>query len=150
MPRRRWGSAARRARGAPLYYRGSLPRHSLRFAEYLFYSGRISWQELIHALVWQRSIRPTFGQLARQLRFLSAEDLAAALTTRRQNERLGAAAERLGLLSQDQVDRILRIQRARHRLIGRYFVENRLLAVAELTRTLRDLHRHNTRWGAAA
>jgi len=137
-------------RDAALFYRGSLPPHSLRLGEYLFYCGRISWQDLIHSLVWQRTIRPTFGQLARQLQYLSTEGLAAVLSRRRHDERTGAAATRLGLLSSEQVDRILRIQRARHRPIGRYFVEKQLLPVTELTRALRDLRRHNERCGTAA
>ena len=36
-------------------YRGrTLPRRKLRLGEYLFYSGKIDWQELIAAITWQR------------------------------------------------------------------------------------------------
>jgi hypothetical protein len=33
---------------------GGLPPRPLRFAEYLYYSGRISWAELAEAIAWQR------------------------------------------------------------------------------------------------
>ena len=43
---------------------GPLPRRRLRLAEFLYYTGRVSWQSLIGAIVWQRSTRPHFGELA--------------------------------------------------------------------------------------
>jgi len=33
---------------------GGLPPRPLRFAEYLYYSGRISWADLAEAIAWQR------------------------------------------------------------------------------------------------
>ena len=131
----------------PLFYRGALPRRRLRLAEYLYFSGRVSWQSLISALVWQRASQPRFGELARELRSISAPDLARILGSRLRQEYTGEAAQRLELLTAAQVERILRLQRARRRLIGRYFVEKERMSSAVLTSILFELYKHNARWG---
>ena len=135
----------RPARGREIYYRGPLPRRRLRLAEFLYYSGYISWQSLVSALVWQRRGRPKFGEIARQLRMLSPSDMTRVLSSRGKHEQTGAAASRLRLLSVEEVRRILRIQRGRQRPIGRYFVEKERMSDKELSRLLRDLFQHNAR-----
>ena len=132
-------------RGREIYYHGPLPRRRLRLAEFLYYSGFISWQCLISALVWQRSGRPKFGEIARQLRIVNATDMSRVLRSRGAHEQTGAAASRLRLLTIEDVGRILRIQRARQRPIGRYFVEKERMSDEELSRLLHELFRHNAR-----
>jgi hypothetical protein len=136
-------------RGGALFYRGPLPRRRMRLAEYLYYSGRVSWQSLISALVWQRASQPRFGELARELRNISTQDLVKILGSRLRHEHTGETAQRLQLLSAGQVEQILRMQRARRRLIGRYFVEKEDMSKALLTSLLHELYRHNARWGRA-
>ena len=131
---------------APLFYRGALPRRSLRLAEYLYYSGRVSWQSMIKAIVWQRSVQPKFGEIARELSRISAEDLWKILGSKLRHEQTGQAAQRLRILSAAEVERILRLQRLRHRRIGAYFVEEERMSGASLTQLLRELSRHNARW----
>jgi hypothetical protein len=153
---RHWAGAEHRAsaerqgqerrRGA-LFYRGPVPHRRLRLAEYLYYSGRVSWQSLVSALVWQRASQPRFGELARDLRSISSQDLVKILSSRLRHEHTGETALRLQLLSAAQVDRILRLQRARRRLIGRYFVEKESMSAASLYSLLYELHRHNAHWG---
>jgi len=133
----------------PLFYRGPVPRRRLRLAEFLYYTGRVSWQSLISALVWQRSSQPRFGELARELRNISAVDLSRILGSRLRREYTGETALRLELLTAAQVERILRLQRARRRLIGRYFVEKERMSTSTLTSILFELHRHNARWARA-
>jgi hypothetical protein len=100
---------------------------------------------LISALVWQRTGRPKFGEIARQLRIVSASDMMLVLRSRAKHEQTGDAASRLRLLSVEDVRRILRIQRGRQRPIGRYFVEKERMSDAELSRLLHELFRHNAR-----
>jgi len=142
-------SAARpspsRQRTREVFYHGPLPRRRLRLAEFLYYSGCISWQSLISALVWQRTGRPRFGEIARQLRLVSENDMMRVLQSRARHEQTGATASRLRLITVEDVRRILRIQRARQRPIGRYFVEKERMADAELSRLLHELFRHNAR-----
>jgi hypothetical protein len=144
-------SGAGSARGAgpsarsPLYYHGPLPRRRLRLAEFLYYSGRVSWQSLIASIVWQRTSKPKFGELAKELRAISGRDLVNILRAKRRHEQTGETARRLRLLSAEEVARILRLQRARHKPIGRYFVEKERMPSAELARILWELFRHNAR-----
>jgi hypothetical protein len=135
-----------RPAGGPLFYHGPLPRRGLRLAEYLYYSGRISWQSLISALVWQRAARPRFGELARELASITGPELMKILGSKLQSEQTGETARRLRLLTAAQVERILRLQRLRHKRIGRYFVEKESMPGAELSAILRELSRHNARF----
>jgi len=139
------GTAGAGARTTELFYRGQIPRRKLRLAEFLYYSGRVSWQSLINAIVWQRLEEPKFGELARELREISSQDLAKILLSKLRNEQTGQTALRLRLLSPRDVQRILILQRARHRPIGRYFVEKGGLSTEELNTIIRELYRHNAR-----
>ena len=132
-------------RGKEIFYHGPLPRRRLRLAEFLYYSGSISWQSLIGALVWQRSGRPKFGEIARQLQLISAGDMTRVLLARVRHEQTGAAASRLRLITVEDVRRVLRIQRARQRPIGRYFVEKERMSDPELSGLLHELFKHNAR-----
>jgi hypothetical protein len=135
------------SRNAELFYRGQVPRRRLRLAEFLYYSGRISWQTLINAIVWQKMAKPKFGELARDLREISSQELAKILASKLRNEQTGQTALRLRLLTAREVQRILILQRARHRPIGRYFVEKSGLSADQLNLILRELYRHNARYG---
>jgi hypothetical protein len=137
---------AKPAGGSALFYHGPVPRRRLRLAEFLYYTGRVSWQSLIGAIVWQRAAQPRFGELARELRSISAQDLQRILGSRLRHEHTGETARRLNLLTTDEVERILRLQRARRRPIGRYFLEKESMTAAQLTTPLRELYRHNGRW----
>lgn len=136
-----------RTGSSPLHYHGALPRRRLRLAEFLYYSGRISWQSLISAIVWQRAARPKFGELARELRAITRQELTKILGSMRRHEQTGDTARRLRLLTAEEVAQILRLQRARHKPIGRYFVEKERMPRVELTTILRELFRHNARYG---
>ena len=90
-----------------MFYRGPVPRRRLRLAEFLYYSGRDSWQTLINAIVWQKMEKPKFGELARDLREISSQDLAKILVSKLLNEQTGQTALRLRLLTAREVQRIL-------------------------------------------
>jgi hypothetical protein len=147
------GTGGRRAttekRGSALFYHGPVPRRRLRLAEFLYYTGHVSWQSLISAIVWQRAAQPRFGELARELRSISTQDLHRLLGSRLRHEHTGQAAQRLRLLTAPEVERILRLQRARRRPIGRFFVETEGMTAAQLAVVLRELYRHNARWEGA-
>ena len=57
------------------YYSGIMPRRPLLFAEYLYYSGIITWGSLIQAIVWQRGLKSRFGEVACRLQYLSKEQI---------------------------------------------------------------------------
>jgi hypothetical protein len=149
-PGRASSGGTARTESSPLHYHGALPRRRLRLAEFLYYSGRVSWQSLISAIVWQRSARPKFGELAKELRAITRQDLTKILGSKRRHEQTGETAQRLRLLSTEEVAQILRLQRARHKPIGRYFVEKERMPRVELTAILRELFRHNARYSREA
>jgi hypothetical protein len=129
-----------------LYHRGPLPRRRLRFAEFLYYSGCVSWRSVVDSMVWQRVGRPKFGEIARQFHVLTAEDLLAVLRAKSPCEPTGQAASRLHLLSAEEVAAVLRRQRAIQKPIGNYFLEKQQMSRDQLVRSLISLYRHNGRY----
>jgi hypothetical protein len=132
-------------REGPFYHRGPIPARRLRTAEFLFYSGVISWQTMIDAVVWQRRQRPRFGELAQQFRAATRDEIAWVLGEKGSREPTGVTAVRLSVLSDDEVGRILRYQRAIQAPIGRFFLERNHLSRPELVELVRELFRHNLR-----
>jgi hypothetical protein len=123
-----------------------LPSRSLLFAEFLYYSGAIGWNDLIAAIVWQRRQRPRFGDIGLRWRLLSSGGVNKLLAHRQPWERVGDAAVRLRLLSHFHVRTILAHQRIKQRPIGRYFVEQGLLSPGEVEVLAQRCERHNRRW----
>lgn len=56
------GAARAPARRTPGPRAAGLPPRPLRFAEFLYYSGRISWADLAEAIAWQRHAGRRIGQ----------------------------------------------------------------------------------------
>ncbi len=128
------------------FYRGSLPLFRLRTGEFLYYRGLIPWHDLIRAIVWQRNQRPRFGEIASEWNLLGPEDLDLLLSSKGLFERVGEAAERLGILPEAAIRSILSFQQTRQRPIGSFFTGNGLLTIGQLGRTLAALDRHNARF----
>jgi hypothetical protein len=126
-----------------------LPRRRLRFAEYLYYSGRVCWSELIEAIAWQRSQRPPLGRIAVEFGFLRPEDVALLLERRRRAGEhavpFGEWAVREGYLSAFQLLAVLGQQLRMQRRIGEWFVERGLVEPDEIEGLRRRILRHNTR-----
>jgi hypothetical protein len=126
-----------------------LPRRRLRFAEYLYYSGRVGWNELVEAIAWQRAQRPPIGRIAVEFGYLAAEDVAAILERRRRASAampFGEWAVREGFLSSFQLLAVLGQQLRLQRPIGQFFVERGLLEEDEIDLVRRRILRHNSRF----
>jgi hypothetical protein len=128
------------------FYSGPLPRRSLLFGEYLYYTGNIPQQVLINALLWQRGLRPRFGDIALRWRLLSTPELQEAVRSRRFGEPLGEAAVRVGLLSRFQVNAVLYFQRKLQRPIGEYFIANGHIMNFTLRRLLDEQRKYNEQY----
>lgn len=132
----------------------ALPRRKLRLAEYLYYSGRISWAALTDAVAWQRRQRPALGRLAVAAGYLTADQVARLLDRRRlageQGVPLGEYAVRHGALTSFQLLALLGRQVRMQRRIGEYFVEQGLLDREEIDELRRRIAWHNARQGAGA
>jgi len=123
-----------------------LPLRRLRFSEYLYFSGLISWQSLIASIVWQRQGRPKFGEIARGFRVLTLEEVLQVLRCKTGLEPTGAAASRLQLLTPQEVTAVLRHQRSLQKPIGRYFLERERMSREELSRLIQQLFRRNSQF----
>ena len=134
--------AASSAEG-PKYYKGPMPGRILRFAEYLYYAGEISWEDLVHALVWQYRNRPKLGELAEETGALDQNDILFIIKNRHFTEMFGEAAIRLGKLDRKSVDKLVRQQKLMGLPIGRFFLENKIFSEEQLCRKLTRYRRHN-------
>jgi hypothetical protein len=145
---------AARAPGAPRVRASvrpeDLPRRRLRLAEYLYYSGRVRWSELVDAIAWQRAQRPPVGRIAVDFGFLGPDDVGALLERRRlagaNGVPFGEWAVRHGYLTAFQLLAVLGQQLRRQRPIGQFFVERGLVEPDEMDELRRRILRHNARW----
>jgi hypothetical protein len=128
---------------------GAIPRKRLRFAQYLYFTGIIDWHTLLAAMRWQHSARPRLGEIARQMSFLSSEDVGEILRLRGGAERFGDAALRLGRLDHVRLFAVLGRQRRFDRPIGRFFVDHGILTPVELAQQLDRHWAHNLACAAA-
>jgi hypothetical protein len=124
----------------------SLPPLQLEFGLFAFYCGKITYAQLIDALLWQRRQRPAIGAIAQKWGWLSADMVGKILADRGHGGRFGRKAVALGLLSPLQVDALLRHQRNCQQRLGQYFVARGLMTTFETDRLARDLERHNLRF----
>ncbi len=126
-----------------------MPRWRLRLGEYLYYSGRVRWSELVDAIAWQRSQRPPVGRIAVDFGFLRHDDVGVLLERRREagahGTPFGEWAVRQGYLTTFQLLAILGHQLRLQRPIGAYFVERGLLDEEDIDRARRAILRHNAR-----
>jgi len=144
-PRTRPEPPQRDLRGEPRYYQGDPPSKVLRIGEFLYYSGKVSWQDFMAALNWQKRQRPSFGEIAMEWNLLSQDDVVAIMADRNFAEPFGEAAIRKGLLSRFWMRAILHHQSKRQPRLGRFFVETGILSRAQLGRELESLKIHNRR-----
>jgi hypothetical protein len=146
--------AARPATGGPRVRAGvrpeDLPRRRLRLAEYLYYSGRVRWTELVDAIAWQRAQRPPLGRIAVDFGFLRPDDVGVILERRREAAAnaipFGEWAVRLGYLTSFQLLAALGQQLRLQRPIGQFFVERGVVEPDELDDIRRRILRHNSRF----
>ena len=126
-------------------FRGILPERELRLGHFLYYSGIITWRQIIQALVWQRANRPRLGELGKRFGWLDNEDIITVLRARTTPAPFGQAAINLGLLTEKQLQTLIWRQKSLQRKIGEFFIEEEILAAAELVELIRHHHDHNAR-----
>ncbi len=125
------------------YYEGDLPTFELKTGLFLYYSGAVSYESVVKALVWRREMRPPIGDFGRQWGWLSERDISLVLRATEIVGTFGERAVELGLLSQSQLNLLLLQQRAMQKPIGKYFTGNYLITEYMLRRHLKDLAKHN-------
>jgi len=111
---------------------------------FTYYQGKVSYQQLIEALVWQRRQRPTLGAIAHKWGWLSEAKITQVLQHRGHASRFGKKAIELGYLKPHQVEALLQHQRSLQTRIGQYFVEQGLLTEQEADQISMNLKSHNS------
>jgi len=127
-------------------YAGRMPSRRLLFGQYLYYAGHISLSTLISAIVWQRLQRPSVGAIAVSWGWLAGADIIDILRFRKNDEKFGECALRLGRLSRYQLTRILEKQRQAQPLIGKYFMEQNILTSTQIFKRIVDMKMHNKKF----
>lgn len=129
------------------FFQGEIPHHELRFAEFLFYTGRISKKTLLDAVVWQGQQCPRIGRLAILAGFMTPLDVVRLMDEQRKRRAeglvWGEVAARGGFLTRLQLLTLLGRQRRMHRRIGEFFVERGIFDQAEID-WLVELHEART------
>ena len=141
-----WSRSATRQRKQqkPHFRPSSIPAIPLEFGMFTYYQGKVTYQQLIEALVWQRRQRPTLGTIAQKWGWLSEAKVAHILAHRGHAVRFGKKAVELGYLRPHQVDTLLQNQRSLQKRIGQYFVEKGLLTKEEADQVSQRLKSHNS------
>ncbi|MDH4322004.1 MAG: J domain-containing protein [Desulfobulbaceae bacterium] len=126
-------------------FRGLLPERELRLGHFLYYSGAITWRQIIQALVWQRTNRPRLGELGKHFGWLNNDDILAVLRSRNTPAPFGKAALDMGLLTEKQLETLIWRQKSLQRKIGEFFIEEKILAAADLMELIRRHQQHNAK-----
>lgn len=124
-----------------------VPAIPLEFGRFLFHRGKITHQELVAALLWQRRQRPTLGSIAQRWGWLDEAKINRVLQESSSHRRFGSRAVTLGFLNPVQLQVLVRYQRLLHRKLGGYFVEQGILGAEELERLATDHLEHNQQLG---
>ena len=140
-----WGnySSQQRKQQKPHAKPTKIPSIPLEFGMFSYYQGKVTYQQLIEALVWQRRQRPTLGALAQKWGWLSEAKINQILQHRGHAARFGKKAIELGYLKPHQVEALLQHQRSLQKRIGNYFIEKGLLSKEEADQISLSLKSHN-------
>ena len=145
QPAPRRPAARSTARDASETHRHSrpVPTIPLEFGMFCYYLGRISYKDLIEALIWQRRQRPMMGAIAVRWGWLTDRQVTQVGKHRGGSLRFGRKSIELGLLSQLQVDALVRHQRTLQQKIGQYFIDKGLITEQEADQLASQLQNHN-------
>ncbi|MDY0291287.1 MAG: J domain-containing protein [Desulfuromonadaceae bacterium] len=124
----------------------SLPQHYLETGLYLYHRGKITYAEMIEALVWQRRQRPVIGELARRWGWLKDAEVDVINRQGTFRGRFGARAVHYGYLTPFQVQVLLRYQQSCQQPFAQYFVEQGILSAEEVKRLMRQQAQHNAKF----
>jgi len=109
------------------------------FGQYLLEKGRITSQQLVDALEYQKSVSQPIGALALDHGLLSVDQVKLILGRQLKNEkRFGDLAVSLGLLTQAQIDELLQAQSSHKLLLGEALIIKGYIAVETLERELKE------------
>jgi hypothetical protein len=124
-------------------YCGPLPHRRLLFGHFLYYSGLANWRTITRILIWQRIERPRLGELGHRFGMLNREDITLILQNKLPFQTFGQTAERMGILSADQIQALLFQQQRLQKKFGTILLEKNLISPHELHELLEQFKQHN-------
>jgi hypothetical protein len=125
------------------YYDGLMPTIGLKTGLFLYYSRKISFEDLTESLVWQRNMRPPIGELAVQWNWLHKHFVSVILSNVETYGQFGERAIKMGLLKEAQVKVLLRHQSLMQKPLGHYFITQRILTPQDIKESLAVMNLHN-------
>ncbi len=109
------------------------------FGQYLLEKGRISSQQLVDALEFQKQVKVPIGVLAFEAGLLSAEQIKLILARQANSDKpFGELAVSLGLLTQAQIEELLQNQSSHRIHLGEALIVKGYLSVDALERELKE------------
>jgi len=130
-------------KNADHFYESVLPKRKMLIGQFLYYSGIISWNALIEAIVWQRLQRPPIGRIALDWKLISPYEIKRTLTDRHFGEKFGECALRKGYITSYNLMALLGKQRILQRPIGEYFTDRSILSATEIEIIVEKLQSYN-------
>ncbi|MBM2802554.1 MAG: hypothetical protein HW419_447, partial [Deltaproteobacteria bacterium] len=109
------------------------------FGQYLLEKGRITSQQLVEALEFQKSGRPPIGALALDVGLLTPDQVKLVLARQPNNDkRFSEMALSLGFLNQSRVDELLHLQASHKLMLGEALMVKGYLSAEILDRELKE------------
>ncbi len=109
------------------------------FGQYLLERGRISSQQLVDALEFQKQVKVPIGVLALEAGLLSAEHVKLVLARQSNSEKkFGELAVALGLLTEAQIAGLLQTQSSHRVYLGEALIVKGYLTVDALEKELKE------------
>ncbi|MGH7808891.1 MAG: chemotaxis protein CheX [Candidatus Binatia bacterium] len=109
------------------------------FGQYLLEKGRITSQQLVDALEFQKTTRLPIGTLSLERGLLTSDQVKLVLARQLKSDKhFGELAVSLGLLTQAQVDELLQAQSSHKILLGEALIVKGFISVDGLERELRE------------
>ncbi len=128
---------------SPNLYSGPLPRRRLLFGHFLYYSGLADWRTITRILIWQKTERPRIGELGRRFGMLKSEDISFILRNKIPLQPFGQTAQRLGMLSENQLRILIAHQQRLQKKFGAILLEKDMITPFELQNLLSQFKQHN-------
>ncbi len=125
------------------FHKGDIPERELPIGIFLYYSRLISWQTHLDALHWQRKQRPIIGKIALDWGILNPTEIHKILSERSYKDKFGEYALSNGFITYYQLLAIIGRQKSLQPLIGKYFIQERILGFSEMKKMINRQNNHN-------
>ena len=121
----------------------NLPEQQLLFGRFLYHTGIIELQQIAQALAWQKLSGVRIGELAVKMGYLEEDAVPVILNYCQEGVLFGMTAWELGLLTENDIQTLLSLQKNQKKKIGQFFVEQGIISEPELNTLLRMWKQHN-------